>query len=192
MWNMNLHHSKMTDWGLSNVTISSRDMILDVGCGGGRTISKLAARATEGKVVGLDYSEVSVAMATKLNAHRIKTGRVEIYEGSVLQLPFQPEMFDLVTAVETHFWWSDLPGGMREIRRVLKPGGALVIVAEVYRGAKTAAARLVEINCSKIGMKLLSPARNCSAPPRNRRHHQRESLMAATKEPKSRSRYSAM
>lgn len=156
--NMNSRHSKVTDWGLSNLAISGRDTILDVGCGGGRTISKLAAVATEGRVFGLDYSDVSVSVATKLNAHWIKTGRVEIYKGSVLQLPFPADMFDLVTAVETHFWWSDLPGGMREVWRVLKPGGALVIVAEVYRGAKTVTAKLLEINHSKIGMKLLSPS----------------------------------
>lgn len=155
---MNSRHSKVTDWGLSNVTISPRNTILDVGCGGGRTISKLAAVAAEGKVFGLDYSEVSVAVATKLNAHWIKTGRVEIYEGSVLQLPFKAEMFDLVTAVETHFWWPDLLAGLREILRVLKPGGTLVIVAEVYKGANTITAKLVEKSHSKTGMKFLSPS----------------------------------
>jgi len=154
---MNSRHSKVTDWGLSHVTISPQDTILDVGCGGGRTISKLATVASEGKVFGVDYSDVSVALATKLNAHWIKTGRVEIREGSVSELPFQADTFDLVTAVETHFWWPDLPRGMREILRVLKPGGVLVIVAEVYRGANTTAAKLVEKYHLKTGMKFLSP-----------------------------------
>jgi SAM-dependent methyltransferase len=65
-------------------------------------------------------------------------------------------MFDLVTAVETHFWWPDLPAGVREIFRVLKAGGTLIIIAEVYKGASTMVSRLAEKYASRTGMKLLS------------------------------------
>lgn len=153
---MNSRHSKVTDWGLSNVAVRPQDIILDVGCGGGKTISKLAAIATEGKVYGVDYSDVSVAIARKVNTPWIKAGRVEIHEGSVSQLPFPASLFDLVTAVETHFWWTDLPAGMREIFRVLKPGGTLVIIAEVFKGAHTTMARLLEKHAAKTGMKFLT------------------------------------
>lgn len=156
VWNMNSRHSRVTDWGLSNVSVRPQDIILDVGCGGGRTVSKLAALATEGRVFGVDYSDVSVAMARKVNADFIRSDRVEIHEGSVSKLPFTTGMFDLVTAVETRFWWPDLPVGMREILRVLRPGGTLVIVAEVYKGANTTTARLVEKYSSKTGMKFLT------------------------------------
>src|SRR5512135_1118752 len=97
--NMNSRHSKVTDWGLSNVAIRPQGVILDVGCGGGRTIHKLAAVATDGKVFGLDFADASLAVARKLNARQIEQGRVEIHEGSVLNLPFQADTFDLVTAV---------------------------------------------------------------------------------------------
>jgi ubiquinone/menaquinone biosynthesis C-methylase UbiE len=130
--------------------------ILDVGCGGGRTISKLAATATEGKVYGIDYSEDSVAASKRTNARWIEMGRVEVRHGSVSQLPFPDGMFDLVTAVETHFWWPDLPAGMREIFRVLNPGGKLIVIAEIYKGANTTVARLAEKHASKTDMKLLS------------------------------------
>jgi len=118
LWNMNSRHSKLTDWGLSKISIRKQDIILDVGCGGGRTVSKLATIATEGKVCGLDYSSASVAVAKGTNRQWIEIGRVEIREGSVSQLPFTADMFDLVTAVETHFWWPDLPGDMGEVLRV--------------------------------------------------------------------------
>jgi ubiquinone/menaquinone biosynthesis C-methylase UbiE len=153
---MNSRHSKLTDWGLSHVTIKQQDTILDVGCGGGRTISKLATIASQGKVYGVDYSEVSVAVARKLNARRIDHGRVEIREGSVSELSFEDDAFDLVTAVETHFWWPDLLVGMREIRRILKPGGTLIIVAEVYKGAATKTAKLMEHYAPRTGLKLLT------------------------------------
>ena len=153
---MNSQHSKVTDWGLSHVSIGTHDSILDVGCGGGRTVNKLATIATQGKVCGLDYSKESVAVASRINREWINTGRVEIREGTVSQLPFPEDAFDLVTAVETHFWWPDLPAGMREVLRVLKPGGTLVIIAEIYKQAPTKTAVLAEKYLPFSGMTLLS------------------------------------
>ena len=134
--NMNFRHSRLTDWALGLVPIEKRFTILDVGCGGGETVRKLAARAADGKVFGIDYSEASVAVARRTNARAIGEGRVEIRQGSVSRLPFPDGTFDLVTAVETHYYWPSLPEDVREIRRVLKPGGTAAIVAETYRGRR--------------------------------------------------------
>ena len=153
--NMNSRHSKVTDWGLSHVAVGEHDTVLDVGCGGGRTVSKLAAIVTQGKICGVDYSSESVAVATRINKQWIDVGRVEIREASVSELPFSKGVFDLVTAVETHFWWPDLRADMREVLRVLKPGGTLIIIAEVYRGANTSTSKLAE-KYLPSGMKLLS------------------------------------
>ena len=155
--NMNARHSGVTDWGLARISIEKHFQILDIGCGGGRTVSKLAAVATEGKVYGIDYSAASIEVANKTNRKWIEMGRVDIREGSVSKLPFATDIFDLVVAVETHFWWPDLPGDFRESLRVLKPEGTFAIVAEVYRGAETNTARLVEKYLPMTGMKLLSP-----------------------------------
>ena len=155
--NMNARHSGVTDWGLAQISVKKHFTILDIGCGGGRTVSKLAAAATEGKVYGVDYSADSVAVASKTNREWIRSGRVEIREGSVSQLPFATGTFDLVVAVETHFWWPDLPGDLRGLLRVLKPGGELAIIAEVYKGASTTTVKLVEKYLPVTGMKLLSP-----------------------------------
>jgi len=146
----------LTDWGLQHVSIESHYTILDVGCGGGRTVSKLAATATHGKVYGIDYSEESVAATKRTNACRIDLGSFEVRHGSVSQLPFPDAMFDLVTAVETHFWWPDLAGDMREVFRVTKPGGTFIVIAEVYKGAITKISRLAEKYASRTGMTLLS------------------------------------
>jgi ubiquinone/menaquinone biosynthesis C-methylase UbiE len=136
LWGMNRQHSKLTDWGLSHVSIKKTDTILDVGCGGGRTISKLAEMASDGKVHGIDYSEESITSAHRKNTRWIDIGRVSIREGTVSQLPFADNTFDLVTAIETHLFWPDLPNDFREILRVLKPLGALLIVAEIYKGGR--------------------------------------------------------
>jgi ubiquinone/menaquinone biosynthesis C-methylase UbiE len=136
LWDMNRHHSKLTDWGLSHVSINNTSAILDVGCGGGRTINKLDSMAIAGIVHGIDYSEASVQASRKTNRRLIDGGRVEIQQASVSKLPFEDNTLDLVTAIETHLFWPDLPSDMREIFRVLKPGGALLIVAEIYKGGK--------------------------------------------------------
>jgi len=156
LWNMNSRHSRVTDWGLSHVAIGKSDIILDVGCGGGRTVGKLATMAADGKVHGIDHSQASVAFARKINRQAIESGCIAIEEASVSQLPFSDEMFDVVTAVEAHFWWPDLPAGMREIFRVLKPGGRLIVIAEVYKGASSTMAKLVEKHAPTSGIKLLS------------------------------------
>jgi SAM-dependent methyltransferase len=153
--NMNSRHSNLTDWGLEHVFIEPHYTILDVGCGGGRTLTKLAELATQGKVYGVDYSKESVATSKKTNAHWIEMSRVEVQLGSVSQLPFPEGMFDLVTAVETHFWWPNLPADMREVCRVVKPGGKLIVIAEVYKGANTTVSKLAEKHASRIGMTLL-------------------------------------
>lgn len=133
VWLMNASHSKLTDWGLRHAEIDKNFTILDVGCGGGRTIQKLVALASDGKVYGVDYAEGSVAMSRHQNAESIQAGRVKIKQASVSQLPFADNKFDLATAIETQYYWPDLVNDMQEVLRVLKPGGTLLIIAETYR-----------------------------------------------------------
>ena len=130
---MNTGHSQLTRWGLSHIPIGEDFIILDVGCGGGKTINQLAGIATKGKIYGIDYSETSIAVATCINKKYIDTGHVEITHASVDSLPFSDNMFDMVTAIETYFFWPNLVKNLREIRRVLKTGGHLLLINEAYR-----------------------------------------------------------
>ena len=136
---MNHSHSRLTSWGLAHVPVEGTDTVLDVGCGGGLTIRKIAALAVAGRVYGADYSNASVAASKALNRAGIESGRVVIEKAAVSHLPFPGDSFDVVTAVETHYYWPDLPGDIREIRRVLRPGGRLLVVGETYRTGGAAA-----------------------------------------------------
>lgn len=136
LWTMNWRHSRVTDWGLGQFGVGQHDLVLDIGCGGGRTIAKLAVKADRGKVVGVDYSSEAIAWARRLNREAIARGQVGLEEASVSHLPFADDTFDTVTAVETHFWWPDLPRDMAEVFRVVKPGGQFAVVAEFYIGPK--------------------------------------------------------
>jgi len=133
LWIMNMSHSSVTDWGLKHVEIEEHFTILDVGCGGGRTIEKMAALARRGMVYGVDFAKGSVAASLGKNTQLIQTGRVEVKQASVSQLPFPEDKFNLVTAVETQYYWPDLVKDMQEILRVLKPGGTLIVIAESYK-----------------------------------------------------------
>jgi len=59
---------------------------------------------------------------------------VKIEQGSVAALPFSDCTFDIVTAVETHYYSPDLPANMREVHILRKPGGSFALIAETYRG----------------------------------------------------------
>jgi ubiquinone/menaquinone biosynthesis C-methylase UbiE len=133
---MNLSHSGLTDWGLTHVRIAKNASILDIGCGGGRTLQKLAAVATEGRLYGVDFAPGSVAESRATNAAAIRAGRVEIAQASVSKLPYPDNAFDLVTAIETHYYWPRLADDMREVLRVVKPGGTLLVIAEIYKSGK--------------------------------------------------------
>ncbi len=129
---MNESHFALTSWGMEQISIAPDSIILDVGCGGGRTIHRMAAIASEGKVCGIDYSPDCVAWSKAYNADWIKEGRVEILHASVNEIPFADHHFDIVTAVETVYFWPDLAACFKEIKRVLKPAGKFIIINEVY------------------------------------------------------------
>ena len=131
---MNSSHAALTDWALIHIQVASDAKVLDVGCGGGRTIEKLAGMAQS--VYGIDYAPGSVAASRGHNKRLIEEGRVFVEQASVSKLPFAENLFELVTAVETQYYWPDLESDMREIFRVLKAGGHLMVVAESYRGGR--------------------------------------------------------
>lgn len=130
---MNLCHAPLTNWGLKYIDFQDGWTMLDIGCGGGATLQRLLKRSKDSKVFGIDISEESVAKAKKVNAD-VLGKQVFISQGSAEKLPFDEGKFDLVTAVETVYFWPSLPNCLQEVRRVLKPGGKFAIMVEVVAG----------------------------------------------------------
>ena len=127
---MNYTHAPLTNWGLKLVDVQDGWTMLDVGCGGGFTIRRLLKRSKDAQVYGIDISEESVTKARKVNAE-VLDKQVYVTQGSAENLPYNDELFDLVTAVETVYFWPNLPDCLQEVRRVLKPGGKFAIMVEV-------------------------------------------------------------
>jgi ubiquinone/menaquinone biosynthesis C-methylase UbiE len=118
---MNLRHARVTAWGLRYVSIKKSDTILDIGCSGDATIARLAAVALGGKVYGVDHSRDSVAVSRTRNRQLIAEGRAEVAQASVSNLPFADAVFDVATAVETHYYWPDLVANLQVLRSCSGP-----------------------------------------------------------------------
>lgn len=133
---MNRAHAPMTDWVLSQIPPMSSGRVLDVGCGGGGAMRKLAGLVPDIKIHGVDYSPDSLLVATRTNRSLIQQGRVFVHQANVTHIPYEDEYFELVIAVESHFFWADLQEALREIRRVLRAGGTVALAGGVYLGGK--------------------------------------------------------
>ena len=127
---MNLCHRPLARWGLSHLRIAPDAAVLDCGCGSGANIRKLLKKCPGGVVKGIDYSPVSVEKAQEVNRQAIREGRCTVMQGSVADMLFADDWFDVVTAFETVYFWPDLPRCFREVFRVLKSGGTFLICNE--------------------------------------------------------------
>ena len=130
---MNFGHAPLTNWGLDHVELSDGMVMLDIGCGGGATLKRLLKRSPEGMVYGIDISEESVVKAKNVNKQLLNK-QVFVRQGSADSLPWKDQKFDVVTAVETVYFWPNLPQCFQEVKRVLKPGGQFAIMLEVIEG----------------------------------------------------------
>lgn len=130
---MNMGHEPLSKWAFHIIRPGIRDHLLDIGCGGGRNIQKILRLVPGGRVCGVDYSPLSVEKSQRVNAHAIAQNMAEIIQGSVSQLPYKIESFDIVTAFETVYFWPDIINDLREVLRVLKRGGKFFICNEVER-----------------------------------------------------------
>lgn len=127
---MNVGHGPMTSQVLQHFEIKEGDVALDIGCGGGGAIAKMAALGAT--VHGIDYSSVSVATAIAKNRAAVDKGLVRIEQANVDDMAFEENMFDWVTAFETIYFWNNIEDSFSRILRVLKPGGSFVIALEAY------------------------------------------------------------
>jgi SAM-dependent methyltransferase len=97
--------------------------ILDAGCGSGRNMVELAHH---GVVTGIELSRTSVELARERDVG-------EVLEGSVMDTPFDDASFDLTVSLDVIEHLEDDVGALRELRRVTKPGGALLVTVPAYQ-----------------------------------------------------------
>ena len=120
-------HRPETVWTLNLLEIQPTDTVLEVGCGAGQAIKLAAEKAGDGHVMGIDLSEVMVRIATRRNAQAVQAGRVALAQGNMTALPFEDQHFDKIMTIHTFYFWSEPSQVLRELYRVLKSSGRVVI-----------------------------------------------------------------
>src|SRR5262249_23345733 len=112
---------------VSNLEVGPEDTVLEIGFGSGAAIQLLREHSDARRICGIDPSDIMAEEATARNEAAIAAGRVQLLKGTVLKLPFRNEEFSRVFAVSTFHDWKDRAAGLREIRRVLRDDGYLLL-----------------------------------------------------------------
>jgi len=129
---MNREHGPLRAWGFAHIPVGRS--VLDVGCGAGVALHELAEQYPDADLTGCDISPLAVETATALNEPLVNAGRMRFLRCGVPDLPFDDGAFDTVFSVESLYFWRDQLAGLREIRRVLAPGGHFMTALEMVGG----------------------------------------------------------
>src|SRR6185503_11433072 len=124
---MSLETAAANEEALKLLELAPSDRVLEVGFGHGRTVERAAAMAVSGLVAGIDGSEEMVRMATRRCRRLIDEGRVRLVLADSAHIPYPDGFFDKAFAIHTIYFWSDPTLHLRELHRVLRHGGRLVL-----------------------------------------------------------------
>ncbi len=124
---MSVETAAANDAVLRVLTPQPGDRVLEVGFGHGRTIERVAAMVGDGLVTGIDTSDEMVRMATRRCRRLIAAGRLRLSVADGASIPYPDRSFDRAYAVHTIYFWDDLARYVRELARVLRDRGRLVL-----------------------------------------------------------------
>jgi SAM-dependent methyltransferase len=127
---MEQHHLPIVEPMLALIEFKPRDRVLDVGCGTGWLVRRIAPLVSAGLAAGMDVSNAMVRRAEALSA---QLPNVVFARGGVDAIPWDSGFFTTVLSVESAYYWPDPATGLREIFRVLSPGGSTWILINYYR-----------------------------------------------------------
>ncbi|TAH39314.1 MAG: class I SAM-dependent methyltransferase [Planctomycetota bacterium] len=114
---------------LDRAELAPQHHVLDVGCGTGWTVRLLARVVAQGRAHGVDLSGQMIARARSAAT----PANASFTAAPVHALPFATDSLDRVVSMESIYYWSELEAGLREIRRVLRPGGRFLVAMEYFR-----------------------------------------------------------
>jgi ubiquinone/menaquinone biosynthesis C-methylase UbiE len=104
-----------------------RARVLDIGCGTGRLAERLTTADGVRSIVGCDFSAGMLANAAERLAAPRAAGVASLVRGDATRLPFADGAFDAAVSTEAFHWFPDQDAALRELRRVLRPGGRLLL-----------------------------------------------------------------
>jgi ubiquinone/menaquinone biosynthesis C-methylase UbiE len=125
---MAVKNRERSEWVLSQLGAAPGDRVLEIGFGPGVDIARVAASGAS--VAGLDRSDVMVRQASRRSAAAIRAGRVDLRHGAMPELPFADASFDKAYAINSYQFWPHTSRSLAELRRVLRPGGLVVLAVQ--------------------------------------------------------------
>jgi ubiquinone/menaquinone biosynthesis C-methylase UbiE len=117
-------------WTVSLLKIQPHQRILEIGFGPGVSTQMASEKASQGFVAGIDHSKTMVRVASERNADAIRSGRMELNQGEVASLPYADESFGIAFSLHSIYFWPNPVDCLKELRRVLRPGGVLAITIQ--------------------------------------------------------------
>ena len=127
---MEQDHLPITLPVLDKMRVVRNDNVLDAGCGSGWLSRRIGKMVPEGRVVGMDISDemIRVARRNSLDEHNLL-----FVVGEVAEIPWEANFFTHAISVESAYYWPNPAGGVKEVFRVLRPGGTAWILVNYYR-----------------------------------------------------------
>ena len=120
-------NADLNSFVMDMLELQSSDRVLEIGFGTGKLISQMAEFTTEGVVEGIDFSEVMLKQAGKINKHNVSNGKVRLQREECKNLPFENESFNKLCSINTLYFWKDPAKYFLEMFRVIRPGGIIAI-----------------------------------------------------------------
>ncbi len=120
---MNKTNSFLYDFTIQEMLLKDHESILEIGFGNGRFFDKMFSIAQGLKISGLDFSPEMVNAATGNNPGSLSAGKLILRSGSSDNIPFADHSFDKVFCINVIYFWEQPAAHLKEIYRVLKPGG---------------------------------------------------------------------
>jgi SAM-dependent methyltransferase len=122
-------HRPVGEQAIELMNIYAAAHVLDVGCGSGWAVRLFAEKAISGRVVGIDISDKMIRLAAENCA---SFSNVEFHIANAEKLPFRDSEFTHVFSMESLYYYADMHAALKEIKRVLEPGGVFVTVVDLY------------------------------------------------------------
>ena len=120
-------HTPETAWTIDLLNLQPTDQVLELGSGAGRGLELAAQQINRGMVTGIDLSATMVCAALRRNRAAFRSGRLALLRGNVTAVPLVGSHFDKIFSIHTLYFWPDPAQTCRNLVRMLKPGGMLVI-----------------------------------------------------------------
>jgi ubiquinone/menaquinone biosynthesis C-methylase UbiE len=128
---MNYVNEVLYDFLIDLLELKDNEKVLEIGFGNGKFFKKLFERRNNIQVYGIDYSKEMVEEADENNSSEILSGALNIKLAGSDNIPFEQNFFDKVFCNNVIYFWEEPDKHLKEIHRVLKPGG------KFFSGLKT-------------------------------------------------------